>query len=1008
MGSILVESFMPATPFRLVISCAAACAWALTATMTSPAHAQSGFVNFETAPVHGMDITPDGTTLLVTNTADARIEVFSLGAAMPVWVGSIPVGMDPVSVRARTSTEVWVVNHISDTVSIVDLTTMNVTTTLFVGDEPSDVVFAGSPTRAWVTISGLNHIGVYDPANLSAAPGMIPIAGHRPTAMATDGTRVFASIFFAGNRSTALSAATVSAPDGPAAGVNPPSNTSTNAFNPPFSALLPAPPPTGMIVNRETTPTGERWKDDAGRFWDAKVPWLLSANAIAIVSASTQTVVYAKNIGNIQMGLAYNSVDAKLYVGQIYLRNEARFEPFARAQFPRNRIAKLDPLTLSGGGLVDINPHLMVSPPLSTYKTSITPAERSLSVADPRALVWKSDGSALYVAGMSTNNVAKLTLGVNGVANRLATIPVGQGPAALAYDNARSRLYVYNRFDASISVVNTGTDAEIGRVGFFDPTPQVIQTGRPLHYGTVFSSLGISSCNSCHIDGKTDMQSWDLGDPSGAMKAFNQTCDIPGVCNDWHPMKGPLITQTLQGIVGNGPMHWRGDREDVLAFTSGFTGVLGAAAPPAMTQMQQLSNFYATLAFPPQPNRAFNDSLPASVPGFIGNPAAGAALFSGPAISGAPASCTQCHATPSGAGVTIISGATLGQPQGLKAPQLRNLYQNTGFDKTSQSSNRGYGFGHDGSAGTLFEFLQGHSVTYPNTAAGDQMRRDLESFLMCFPSGTHPAIGAQQTITAANKTDPTVLSKLASMSALADSGVVSLVAKGRLAGVSRGWMYLPGTGLLQSDRLAETPTVASLRSGVMVGNEVTFTIVPAGTQTRTGIDRDADGFLDRDEIDNGSNPNDSLSTPPVGCRPTISIQPQPQSVHIGQPAGLSVVALGATIYQWRKDGVALADTGTISGAHTFSLAISAAISSSAGAYDCIITNGCGPTNSNPATLTLTPCPADFNGTGSADVQDIFDFLSAWFAADPRADVNHVNGITIQDIFDFLTAWFTGC
>jgi hypothetical protein len=28
--------------------------------------------------------------------------------------------------------------------------------------------------------------------------------------------------------------------------------------------------------------------------------------------------------------------------------------------------------------------------------------------------------------------------------------------------------------------------------------------------------------------------------------------------------------------------------------------------------------------------------------------------------------------------------------------------------------------------------------------------------------------------------------------------------------------------------------------------------------------------------------------------------------------------------------------------------------------------------------------------------------------DPRADVNHVGGVTVQDIFDFLAAYFTGC
>lgn len=54
------------------------------------------------------------------------------------------------------------------------------------------------------------------------------------------------------------------------------------------------------------------------------------------------------------------------------------------------------------------------------------------------------------------------------------------------------------------------------------------------------------------------------------------------------------------------------------------------------------------------------------------------------------------------------------------------------------------------------------------------------------------------------------------------------------------------------------------------------------------------------------------------------------------------------------------------------------------------------------------CPADFNGVGGLSVQDIFDFLSAWFAANPRANFNGLNGVTVQDIFDFLSGWFAGC
>ena len=54
------------------------------------------------------------------------------------------------------------------------------------------------------------------------------------------------------------------------------------------------------------------------------------------------------------------------------------------------------------------------------------------------------------------------------------------------------------------------------------------------------------------------------------------------------------------------------------------------------------------------------------------------------------------------------------------------------------------------------------------------------------------------------------------------------------------------------------------------------------------------------------------------------------------------------------------------------------------------------------------CLGNFNGTGGVTVQDIFDFLAAWFANDPRADVDQSGTVTVQDIFTFLTAWFAGC
>ena len=37
-----------------------------------------------------------------------------------------------------------------------------------------------------------------------------------------------------------------------------------------------------------------------------------------------------------------------------------------------------------------------------------------------------------------------------------------------------------------------------------------------------------------------------------------------GKVDDFHPMKGPMTTQTLRGLTNSGAMHWRGDRSNGL------------------------------------------------------------------------------------------------------------------------------------------------------------------------------------------------------------------------------------------------------------------------------------------------------------------------------------------------------------------------------------------------------------------------------------------------------------
>ncbi|HEY6229086.1 MAG TPA: hypothetical protein VI282_18350, partial [Verrucomicrobiae bacterium] len=59
----------------------------------------SPFVNFETAPVHPLAISPDGKTLAVCNLPDGTVEIFDLTTPQPVRLGAIFTGIDPISAR---------------------------------------------------------------------------------------------------------------------------------------------------------------------------------------------------------------------------------------------------------------------------------------------------------------------------------------------------------------------------------------------------------------------------------------------------------------------------------------------------------------------------------------------------------------------------------------------------------------------------------------------------------------------------------------------------------------------------------------------------------------------------------------------------------------------------------------------------------------------------------------------------------------------------------------------
>jgi YVTN family beta-propeller protein len=774
----------------------------------------SSFVNFEGAQTSPVRISADGTRLYVVNTPDARLAVYSLATpGTPQLIAEIPVGLEPVSVMPRTSDEVWVVNQVSDSISVVSVSQRIVTDTIYVEDEPADVVFAGSPQRAYVSVSRFNQVQVFD-ASTHARVATIALAGASPRALATsaDGSRVFAAFSLAGNRTTIIPAA--SAPPPPA----------------PTSSSLPPAPQQGLIV-RATDPN-----------WTSVIRYTMPDNDVAEINTSTNTVSrYFSSVGTTNLGIAVRPGTGEVYVANTEARNLVRFEPNVRGHIVDNRVSRVS--TTGTVTAFDLNPGI-------NYSQLPNTSALATALAQPTGLAFEPAGTAFWVAAFGTDRVARVDAASGGV---LARVEIGnvtgatadprnkRGPRGLTVHPTAGYLYVANRLSNTLSVVSTATSSVVREVGIgaYDPTPTVIKSGRGFLYDAKLSGNGTAACAACHIDADNDLIAWDLGDPGGAMQTVPSGT---GGTTSLHPMKGPMTTQTLRGLNGTAPFHWRGDRADFLAFNGAFAALMGGSQLSG-TDMAAFRDFINTVAFPGgNPNRGIDNSLPASLG--AGNPSAGQNTYQNEPFTGS-VTCNSCHALASaGTNRLIFPGSVLAEPQAMKVSQLRNLFTRVGFNRgVGAQSVLGFGYTHDGALATLFEFL---SQPVFGSFAGDTTRKNnLVAFLLCFDTGVHPAIGYSRTVTSANVGQASVASELTLLESLAAAGTIDLIGKGTVNGQVHGLLYQPGTSSYAADQSGLGPfTRSQLASLVTAGDRITWMAVPRGAGRRMGIDRDENGVLD--------------------------------------------------------------------------------------------------------------------------------------------------------------------
>jgi hypothetical protein len=602
------------------------------------------------------------------------------------------------------------------------------------------------------------------------------------------------------------------------------------------------------------------------------------------------------HVGTILYGMVTNPVSGKLYVSNTEARNADRFEGpgilaghSVRGHLHESRITIVDGSTVTPRHL---NKHIdygvVPSPPGVMEK----------SLALPTGMAVSSDGATLYVAAMGSNAIGVLATAElendTFVPDAGDHIPVsGGGPTGLVLDEARQRLYVFTRFDNAVATIDLTGPGEIDSVALHDPEPARVVNGRRFLYdATLTTSNGESPCGSCHVFGDFDSLAWDLGNPDGLVENNTNPFTVPNPFDPsppkFHPMKGPMTTQSLRGMADHGPLHWRGDRRQIgnvldvpeafKQFNGAFDALLGRGAPLATDDMNAFTDFALEITYPPNPYRNLDDSLtPAE--------ANGEDIFFNRRPIDTFQTCNGCHRldpTRDHFG-TFGSSSFENEPQLFKIPHLRNLYQKLGMFGMAwspffnQGDNgfkgpqvRGFGFLHDGSTDTIFRFM--HSIAFNERGApfanlgfpvgptGDPLRHDVEAFLLVFDSNMKPAVGSQVTTMTVPATNTLPSVKL--LEQRADAGDCDLIVKSIDAmGRQRGW-WRAGSAY-RSDRASEPMlSSANLTALASVAHPQTFTCVPPGSGNRMGIDRDEDGIYDYDELLRGTDP-----TVPDGSHP---------------------------------------------------------------------------------------------------------------------------------------------
>jgi YVTN family beta-propeller protein len=264
---------------------------------------------------------------------------------------------------------------------------------------------------------------------------------------------------------------------------------------------------------------------------------------ITVIDTARQTVVERKALPNVA-GMFHIAMSPDGHWGVAAQLRPKNLIPLAHVE---HGWAFGDSLTLFGpavGGVIQVPIDELDRYYALPWGVAITPDNSKIFVAtagSESVTVIDAD-RLLKTARVRKHDLTNdLSASANYVVGRIA---VGHNPRGVLLSGDGKRLYVANRLDDNISVINTATNEVISTIDLGGPANiDALRRGERLFYTADFAFQGQFGCSNCHIDATIDGLQWDL-EPDG----FGM--DI-------------VDNRSLENLAGTEPFKWNGGNPDM-------------------------------------------------------------------------------------------------------------------------------------------------------------------------------------------------------------------------------------------------------------------------------------------------------------------------------------------------------------------------------------------------------------------------------------------------------------